>query len=411
MFILTKENIVSYIKDNVPSITLEEPVQVNSIGDGDLGEDVEGDGYCNFVYRVADAHSSYIVKQSTARLRRRGKMITPKRNRYEYEIMELRSKIVPQYVPKLYHGDFENSIFIMEDVSNLKLVRYQMNQNHRLPELARQGAQYLAATHFYTSEFYLNSHEFRKLLSHFMNAEIRHIMEDGIFLGIFGSDEFDPACGPEYEQYCRSLFEDSEITFQRYKLRHLFMSKSETLIHGDFHTSNMFADDTHLKVIDMEYTFGAPFSYDLGFILANIISQFCSAAFRPFDVESEREVCLSYLISLMNLLYTDYIAFFFEYWEKDAKLEYKLATGYKESLALDILRECLGFAACANFCRVSGSMETADFDHIKDNNLRTQAKFLSVEIDALLFRKWNSYHTIEEALDDMIELMKKRKTK
>ena len=64
------------------------------------------------------------------------------------------------------------------------------------------------------------------------------------------------------------------------------MSKSETLIHGDFHTSNIFADDTHLKVIDMEYTFGAPFSYDLGFIIANIISQACSAAFRPFDTES-----------------------------------------------------------------------------------------------------------------------------
>ena len=199
MIILTKENIVSYINDNVPSIKLEEPVQVNVIGDGELSEDVEGDGYCNFVFRVADAHSSYIVKQSTSHLRRRGQPITPKRNRYEYEIMQLRSKIVPQYVPSLYHGDFENNIFIMEDVSNLKLVRYQMNENHRLPELASQAAQYLAATHFYTSEFYLDSEEFRSLLSYFMNAEIRHVMEDGIFLGIFGSDEFDPACGPDFE--------------------------------------------------------------------------------------------------------------------------------------------------------------------------------------------------------------------
>ena len=29
------------------------------------------------------------------------------------------------------------------------------------------------------------------------------------------------------------------------------------------------------------------------------------------------------------------------------------------------------------------TMQTADFDHIKDNHLRTQAKFLSVEIDEL----------------------------
>ena len=73
---------------------------------------------------------------------------------------------------------------------------------------------------------------------------------------IFGADQYDAACGPEFEEYCKSIRFDPNLEFQRYKLRHLFMSKSETLIHGDFHTSNIFADDTHLKVIDMEYTFG-----------------------------------------------------------------------------------------------------------------------------------------------------------
>ena len=75
------------------------------------------------------------------------------------------------------------------------------------------------------------------------------------------------------------------------------------------------------------------------------------------------------------------IQFFFEYWEKDAKLEYKITNGYKESLALDIFRECFGFAACVNFSRVCGDMDTADFDCIKDNALRTKAKFTSVTID------------------------------
>ena len=79
-------------------------------------------------------------------------------------------------------------------------------------------------------------------------------MENGIFLNIFGADQYDPSCGPEFEEYCKSIRFDPNLEFQRYKLRHLFMSKSETLIHGDFHTSNIFADDTHLKVIDMEYT-------------------------------------------------------------------------------------------------------------------------------------------------------------
>lgn len=409
MFILTKDNIISYIKDYVPSINLTEPIQVYQIGDGELDEDVEGDGYCNYVFRICDASQSFIVKQSTERLKRRGRLISPKRNQYEYEIMKLRSKIVPQYVPALYHGDFENNIFIMEDVSNLKLIRFQLNKNHRFPELARQGAQYLAATHFYISEFYLDSAEYRYLFGYFMNTELRNVMENSIFLGVFGSDEYDPACGPEYAKYCQQIFDNPELKFQRYKLRHLFMSKSETLIHGDFHTSNMFADDTHLKVIDMEYTFGAPLSYDLGFIIAHVILQYCSAAFRPYDSEEERSVYLAYLLSLIELFYTYYIQYFFEYWEKDAKLEYKLAEGYKESLALDILKECFGFAACVNFSRVSGGMETADFDCIIDNSLRTKAKYLCVDIDVALFKKWNSYTNIQEPIDDIIALTRLRR--
>ena len=405
MIILNKENIVSYLREYAPSVILEDPVSVAMIGEGELGKDVEGDGYCNYVYRVSDGNHSYIVKQSQEHLRRRGKPMDPSRNEREYEIMKLRSEIVPQYVPKLYGMDPDNHVFIMEDVSNLKLIRYQLSENHRFPDLARQGAHYLAATHFYTSEFYLSSADYRELISKYMNAEMRVIMENGIFLQIFGSDNYDPSCGPEFEAFCKKIRFDDHLLLQRYRLRHLFMSKSETLIHGDFHTSNIFADDTHLKVIDMEYTFGAPFSYDLGFIIANLIIQLCSAVFRPFESGYLRQRFVSYILSMIQGFYTDYIRYFYQFWDKDAKLEYRITKGYKETIALDILRECFGFAACVNFSRAIGYMETEDFDCIEDNDLRTKAKFLSVDIDRLLFEKWDSYNHISQIISDIIELI------
>lgn len=411
MIILNKENIASYIRKYAPSLPLEGPVTVSMIGDGDLGKDVEGDGYCNYVYRVSDGKHSYILKQSTGRLRRRGKLMDPSRNEKEYEIMQLRAKIVPQYVPKLYGADFENHVFIMEDVSNLKLIRYQLTRNHRLPELAGQGAEYLAATHFYTSEFYLDTEEYRQLISRFMNAELRVVMENGIFLQIFGADDYDSACGPAFRDFCESVRYDDHLALQRYRLRHLFMSKSETLIHGDFHTSNIFADDNTLKVIDMEYTFGAPFSYDLGFIIANLIIQLCSAAFRPFESGWLRQRFLSYILTMIRNFYTDYIRFFFSFWDKDAKIEYRITDGYKETLALDILRECFGFAACVSFSRTIGDMDTADFDLIMDNDLRTRAKFLAVDIDRLLFEKWDSYQNISQVISDIIDLVSRHTLK
>ena len=406
MKILTKENIIEYLNEKLPDLKITGNAVVNLIGEGELGKDIEGDGYCNYVFRVADGDTSCIVKQSTSVLRRSGRIVSPERIHYEYEIMKIRESIVPQYVPHVYLGDFENHVIVMEDVSNLRLIRFEFNKDHQFPLLAIQGAQYLAATHFYTSEFYLDTDKYREQIAHFMSPELRVVMENGVFLNIFGAKDYDKACGPEFQKYCESIKNDPELQFQRYKLRHLFMTKSETLIHGDFHTSNIFADDENLKIIDMEYTFGAPFSYDLGFMIANIISQYCSATFRPYEKEQDRDECLAYLLSLIEMLYVYYIEFFFEYWNKDAKIEYKVTNGFKESLAKDILRECFGFAACANFSRVMGDMDTADFDMIEDNDLRTKAKFMSASIDAVLFRNWHLYEDIKQPIHDLVSMMR-----
>lgn len=63
------------------------------------------------------------------------------------------------------------------------------------------------------------------------------------------------------------------------------------------------------------------------------------------------------------------------------------------------------FAACVNFSRVCGDMDTADFDCIKDNELRTKAKFASATIDKMLFEKWDSYNDIKEVIEDIIAVI------
>lgn len=405
--VLTKSTVVPYLRAH-ENIMLNDPVTVNEIGDGSLGADVEGDGCCNYVFRVSDGEHSYILKQSTGSTKKSGMLVPADRNQFEYEIMKIRADIVPQYVPKVYFTDPERNLYVMEDVSYLKLIRFQLAKNHIYPNLPSMIAEYLAATHFYTSEFYMDAADYRKQMAHFMNPDERVVCEDDVFLKIFGADDYDPACGEKFREYCENIRKNPNLQFQRFKLRHLFQSKSECLIHGDFHTSNIFADDSHMKVIDMEYTFGAPFSYDLGFFISNIITQYSSAVFRPFDSEDDRKRYTAYLLSVIEMLYTQYIKYFMGYWDKDAKPVYQRTPCYKEVLALDILHEVFGFAACYNFARVRGTMATVEFDSIEDNTLRTKAKYLSIDIDKLLFEKWSSYDNVKDIISDIIAVTKRR---
>ena len=141
MIILTKENILSYIKEHVPSLQLKEPVKVSMIGDGDLGEDVEGDGYCNYVFRVSDADGhSYHCKAvhrtiKTAWACPHSDSVTVSSTR----LWNLGQRLFRSMFPLCILATRKTNVFIMEDVSNLKLIRFQMNKKSSFPGTGKTG--------------------------------------------------------------------------------------------------------------------------------------------------------------------------------------------------------------------------------------------------------------------------------
>ena len=74
--------------------------------------------------------------------------------------MKICAAIVPDLIPKLYDCDEENRVFITEDVSYLRISRFQLLKGVTYPKLADQIARYMAATQFYTSEYYLDTKRF-----------------------------------------------------------------------------------------------------------------------------------------------------------------------------------------------------------------------------------------------------------
>lgn len=96
-------------------------------------------GLINYIFRVSNGKQSVIVKQGRSASRKNDKIVLPIwRNRQEYETLRLRHAIVPQYTPETYYVDWENAIFLMEDVSDLAQVRKLLCSGVMLPRLAEQ---------------------------------------------------------------------------------------------------------------------------------------------------------------------------------------------------------------------------------------------------------------------------------
>ena len=402
MITLSKENLTEYLKSQIDFLDYSRPLTISAVGEGSVEED--GDGFINFVFRVSDGTHNLIVKQCRENSRMVEEFVLPvDRCELEYDTMMIRKAIVPEYVPELYHIDHVNKVFITEDVSYLRIMRFQLLKSVQFEKFARQIGTYMARTAFYTSEYYLETGDFRNLSVRFMNDQMRKIMDDGMFLvRREGHDPVGMALDKNFERFARNIVYDKDVMLERYKLRHLFVTKGECLIHGDLHTSNIFLGQDDLKVIDMEYTFCGPIAYDMGYLLGNFIAQFSAAAFRPFDSEEDRKDYQSYILRTIHDMYTVFCDEFIECWNKDAKEIYRGIPGLQDDFRQTTLSECIGFAASANLARSAGEIPYPDFDSIENYVQKHNALCLTMILSKQLLLRREEYHTIDEVISDML---------
>lgn len=405
MLILTKENVTEYLRERMPELDYSKPFIISAVGEGTLEED--GDGFINHVLRVSDGNKKLIVKQARSTGRRGSFVVPVERGKYEYQSMEIRKSIVPEYIPDVYFFDDENHVFVTEDVSHLKIIRFQLNKGVMFPKFASQAAEYLAKTHFYTSEYYLDTKDFRDLTVHFMNHKMRNIFDTNAFITKANeSQDYGREMDPKYERFIRRLLLDEKVVLERYKLRSLFITKGEALLHGDFHTSNVFIDQKDMQVIDMEYTFCGPMAYDIGYMESHLLSQYACAAFRPFESEQKRLEFQAYILTQMRTLFTEYVNCFFHCWEQDAKEIYKGQRGLQRDIEKTLLEEMIGFCATSNFSRVSGEIGYPEYDDIENHVQKHNAVCLSMFLDYKTILSRKKYKNIDEYIDDLVDIEK-----
>ena len=53
-----------------------------------------------------------------------------------------------------------------------------------------------------------------------------------------------------------------------------FSTNAEALAHGDLHTGSIFVNQTETYIIDGEFAFMGPLGFDLGLLIANLITSY-----------------------------------------------------------------------------------------------------------------------------------------
>jgi 5-methylthioribose kinase len=364
-----------------------------------------GDGNLNYVYIIRRSDSpdrSVVLKQAVPYLRMAGEEWPLSRNRMIYEIRALQAynDLVPEYVPTIYHSDEEMSVLVMKNLDDHAVVRHSMIRGVVFPNIGRDIGTFLAETLFRTSTLGMGSIDRRHLMDQFtLNDELCKLTEDFVFTFPFMEHESN-YLNPITNEYAReNLRCDTEYKLGVLKFKDLFLTKTDALLHADFHTGSLMANPDETYVIDTEFAFFGPFGFDVGKIIANFLLSYTSHYFHSNNNSYQNWL----LIEAMSI-WKRFEIRFLELWDSqgesamlvDGFLAGNELREYKQRFMLNILHDSIGFCACSLARRTLGIAGVPDIRDIEDLGIRSKLEIINIELSRLLLPMHDEINTIEQ---------------
>ena len=357
-----------------------------------------GDGNLNLVFRVSsESGKSAILKQALPYLKVFGDKwpLSLERNKLEAEALKIQNKLAPGLVPKVYRVDEELALTIMEDLSKLEIMRLGTIKMKKYPKFSDHISTFLANMIFYTSDFFMDPLEKKKLVIKFTNPDICKITEDLIFTEPYYDcprNKVNPALRP----YLESKFWKREYLWhEASKLKYNFLTRAESLIHGDLHTGSIFISETETKVFDAEFAYFGPSAFDPGLLIGNILINYVSWDGKDQPLEVIRNY-RTYLLNTIEGIYEEFIRKFTEKHKEEVRDVSFRNICYLDTHLKEFFWDMIGYAATVMIRRMHGLAHNIDVDGIEDLKRRSEVQISVLELATSLMMSRYRFKSIRD---------------
>lgn len=365
-FLMKADDAIEYAKVKVPQKNWDvSTMQCKEIGDGNL----------NYVFRVTDAKgSSVIVKQAGYELRISKEMkIDTDRNRVESEILILYGKLAPGLVPEIYNYDTVMCACCMEDLSGHQVMRGAMLEHKIFPKFADQISTFMAQVLMGTTDVVMDHQEKKKLQKKFITPDLCDITEQLVYTEPYNDERGrNNVYAPNAEFVKKMLYDDKELHLEIAKLKMDFMTRAQSLIHGDLHTGSIFINEDTTIVFDPEFCMYGPMGYDIGNVIANMIFAWCSG-----DAVGDAEFC-AWTEAVIKDVTNMTMEKMDKYYDEHVTDTMCKAPGYKEYYMKSILEDTAAVTGLELIRRTVGLANVKDITTIADEKARVRAERICV---------------------------------
>lgn len=203
-----------------------------------------GGGFLNTVLRVQTGEHALVVKQALDTLRLFPDLkVTTDRIVFERKALEVLNRFFPNgTVPPVIHFDDDNRVLVMGDLGKKPSVEQSLIEGRVNPETAERLGTFLAEVH-------------------------RRTFDDSVLRAEFDNEGMQSL----RLQYCFYFLSDPALLDAAGRLGQRFTHEKRVLLHGDFWTASVMADDTRIHVFDLEFAYYGHPSQDIGFMMAHYL--------------------------------------------------------------------------------------------------------------------------------------------
>jgi 5-methylthioribose kinase len=379
---LTADSVAAYL-----SATPELAARLGGAPDEWSARDV-ADGNLNSVFLVDGPKGSLCVKQALPYVRVAGESWPLDINRafFEASYSARLAPFVGRLAPELYHYDPEQFVLVMEKLEPHIILRKALISGVQYPKAATDVAEYVAQAAFHTSDLAAPfERKFADVALFAKNLALQRISLDLVFTDPY-VEVWRNKVTPPLEAWASALRADIDVKTAVARLRLAYLTKAQSLIHGDLHSGSVMVTQDDTRVIDGEFAWFGPSGFDVGNFLAHYVMAWFAKgqqAGEPVDRAAYRE-----------RIEADIAAFWFtfekrvpEIWDAseaagdglppshfhDAAGRARLKILQRDTVA-DIFRDALGFLAVKIIRRIIGYAQIADFLVIDDVARRAEAQ-------------------------------------
>ncbi|AIM02633.1 S-methyl-5-thioribose kinase [Sinorhizobium meliloti] len=369
-----------------------------------------GDGNLNLVFIVTGSTGTAVVKQALPYVRLVGESwpLPLKRSFFEYHALVRQAARAPGMVPEIFFFDETQALIVMEYLTPHVILRRALIDGRELPNIGCDLGLFAARTLFRGSDLSMATRDKKADLALFAdNVELCDITENLVFSDPYFEADLNRHTAPQLDPIVIELRSDRDLKVEAQRLKHLFSAKAETLCHGDLHTGSVMVTDAETRVIDPEFAFYGPISFDVGMLLANFWMSYFSQSGQE-STTGARDGMRAYLLETIETIWETFRSEFAQLWRTERMgILYQARVfedrndplGAEQALNIvidDIWREMLGFAGIEIHRRILGLAHNADFETIADPDRRAACESKALKLGRHLAVNRHRIHSLRD---------------